>query len=676
MTAMKLHALAVFSLFASSVTAGTPASSSEDLSKLCAPALQGDTESIAALRSNGQRGLDALLSHEAKLVSDLREGRVAMDDDKALALRRAADAVARQRDAHSAGLFWFTDLEAAKVEAKKTGKQILSLRLLGNLDEEFSCANSRFFRTVLYANADVSRTLREHYVLHWKSVRPVPRITIDMGDGRRIQRTITGNSIHYVLDRDGLVLDALPGLYGPKAFLTTLRIAEASTSWRQGWWHGTEADRLCLFWLEDAIKAGVYGPLKKSEYEGGRMEGQVALLSSMKVVAFPTSKRSSDNTGDLFDVARVLRQRISKVPPGRLGPVDAIYPTEFSPSKGMVERPILKQTAQQQAVVQPPPNAASASKTAEYDGGIILPQVKFEGATLDEAVDFIRIKSKDVAQSKDLKWGINVIVREGNKPNRTPISMDLRDVPAHEALRYAAEIAGMKFSIENGIVIIAPLSGRAKAAVKPGDIDDLLKQSAPSALTAANRADAKSMVERPILKKITEEDSHITPLAHASDPFASRLPLFDLPLAEKMTPPLWNAIAALHLDEVRLDLASRRFMMSKLPADSISADERASGCVSDNRTPFARTLARFEMSVAEDTVKNEYLFHTQIHQWLEEDKDGTLTRDVEALNKRVYAELFLTPDYDVWLGLVPEDTYTALEKDGCACDKGALPMRR
>jgi hypothetical protein len=48
---------------------------------------------------------------------------------------------------------------------------------------------------------------------------------------------------------------------------------------------------------------------------------------------------------------------------------------------------------------------------------------------------------------------------------------------------------------------------------------------------------------------------------------------------------------------------------------------------------------------------------------------------VEAFNKRVYTNLFLTPDFDAWLGLVPDDTYTALEKDGCACDKGAPPMR-
>jgi hypothetical protein len=56
-------------------------------------------------------------------------------------------------------------------------------------------------------------------------VRPAPRITIDFGDGRKIERTITGNSIHYILDQDGTIIDALPGLYSPKAFLKYLKQA-------------------------------------------------------------------------------------------------------------------------------------------------------------------------------------------------------------------------------------------------------------------------------------------------------------------------------------------------------------------------------------------------------------------------------------------------------------------
>lgn len=65
------------------------------------------------------------------------------------ALAAAIDALAGQRHAVHSRLFWHRDLGAAKAVAAASGKPILSLRMLGRLDEELSCANSRFFRVVL-----------------------------------------------------------------------------------------------------------------------------------------------------------------------------------------------------------------------------------------------------------------------------------------------------------------------------------------------------------------------------------------------------------------------------------------------------------------------------------------------------------------------------------------------
>ena len=193
-----------------------------DLAGLATTALSGDPASVKSLREAGPPGLEALLREAAPQVAELRLNKVRLDADSILSLRTAVDGVAGQRDAWASGLYWFTDLTAAKVEAVKTKRPILSLRLLGNLDEEYCCANSRFFRTVLYANEAVSKLLRGSYVLHWKSVRPAPLLTIDMGDGRRIKRTITGNSIHYLLDADGTVLNAFPGIYSPAGFMAAL----------------------------------------------------------------------------------------------------------------------------------------------------------------------------------------------------------------------------------------------------------------------------------------------------------------------------------------------------------------------------------------------------------------------------------------------------------------------
>lgn len=175
----------------------SPASAAED------PAAE-----IASLRAQGPAGLAQLFAAFDRLPVGRERDRLA----------QVIDQVARQRYATISRLYWYTDIGEARAAAQRSGRPILALRMLGNLDEELSCANSRLFRTVLYANAEVGQLMRDHFILYWSSERPVPKVTIDMGDGRIIQRTTTGNSAHYVLDAQGNVLDVLPGLYAPKLF--------------------------------------------------------------------------------------------------------------------------------------------------------------------------------------------------------------------------------------------------------------------------------------------------------------------------------------------------------------------------------------------------------------------------------------------------------------------------
>jgi hypothetical protein len=226
-----LAALAVIPGFRSANAAPAKLSDVETLTALAQQATSTDSSQSAAaieqLRAAGPDGLDAMFDVYSDRIR--RQQDIATPKDAAWdRLRSALDTVGQQRDCFASHLYWFTDLEKAKAAARASGNPILSLRLLGKLNEEYSCANSRFFRTTLYPNTEVSRYLRDHFVLHWQSVRPVPRITIDMGDGRRIERTITGNSIHYILDADGNPIDALPGLYGAKAFLAELNRALAA----------------------------------------------------------------------------------------------------------------------------------------------------------------------------------------------------------------------------------------------------------------------------------------------------------------------------------------------------------------------------------------------------------------------------------------------------------------
>jgi hypothetical protein len=181
-------------------------------------------EAIRKLRASGPEGLATMFKVYSAEIAAFRKNGAETEKWRKIAV--AIDAVAMQKDAYASGLYWYTDLNEAKKAAADAGKPILTLRLLGNLNEEFSCANSRLFRSLLYANAEVSKYLRENYVRHWKPVRPAPRITIDFGDGRKIERTITGNSIHYVLDDDGRIIEAIPGLYSPTAFMIYLTQAK------------------------------------------------------------------------------------------------------------------------------------------------------------------------------------------------------------------------------------------------------------------------------------------------------------------------------------------------------------------------------------------------------------------------------------------------------------------
>jgi hypothetical protein len=250
---------------------------------------------IAELRAMGQVGLDALF----EVYADEIKARAAGTDSQAQndswqRITAALDAVSQQRNSYASRLYWYTDFEQAKAEAHASGKPILSLRLLGNLSEEYSCANSRFFRTVLYADKTVADVLRERFVLHWKSVRPAPRVTIDYGDGRKLERTLTGNSIHYILDSEGEVLDALPGLYGPQGFLRALTQAEAVAKQAAGkpveqrWeilrrYHRGQVDAITKAWTADAKKVGGKVPesIIQDEAEGKSFDARVAARTAM-----------------------------------------------------------------------------------------------------------------------------------------------------------------------------------------------------------------------------------------------------------------------------------------------------------------------------------------------------------------------------------------------------------
>ncbi len=94
---------------------------------------------------------------------------------------------------------------------------------------------------------------------------------------------------------------------------------------------------------------------------------------------------------------------------------------------------------------------------------IIFPTVSFQGATIEEAIEYLRVKSRDLDTFTDASGvkGINIILRTGDAPSNASISLDLKDVPMSEALRYVTELAQMKFKVEAHAILVVPLSENA-----------------------------------------------------------------------------------------------------------------------------------------------------------------------------------------------------------------------
>jgi hypothetical protein len=219
---IRLLAVSIPLYFATSASVGgpvgvPPADTPTALHAYAAQAVAGDAKAAADacehLRANGPAGLDALFAENRDVISR------GATDPRWPRVTAAIDRVAAQKDAYATRLYWYTDLEEAKAAARASGRPILSLRLDGRLDQG---SGRRLSRTSIYADPAVSALLRERFVLHWETGRPAPTVTLDFGEGRTLERKVTGGSVHYVLDADGRPVDALPGEAGARAFRAEL----------------------------------------------------------------------------------------------------------------------------------------------------------------------------------------------------------------------------------------------------------------------------------------------------------------------------------------------------------------------------------------------------------------------------------------------------------------------
>lgn len=131
---------------------------------------------------------------------------------------------------------------------------------------------------------------------------------------------------------------------------------------------------------------------------------------------------------------------------------------DFLPGgKAQVEQNIVSKPVPMESIA----NTANPSRyLLEKMERIIIPTVQFQGASIEEAIEFLRIKGKDLdtIERDPAKRGMNLILKQGQAPSTAQITLELKDVPMIEALRYITELAGMKYKVEPYAVVVLPVS--------------------------------------------------------------------------------------------------------------------------------------------------------------------------------------------------------------------------
>jgi hypothetical protein len=102
---------------------------------------------------------------------------------------------------------------------------------------------------------------------------------------------------------------------------------------------------------------------------------------------------------------------------------------------------------------KPAPPAATPPPVLGNADQIIFPMVQFRDATLAEAAEYFRVKSRDLDPAK--QGGVNIVVKPGGADVK--ITLDLRNIPLPHVLAYAADLSGHQLSMDGQSYLLTPL---------------------------------------------------------------------------------------------------------------------------------------------------------------------------------------------------------------------------
>jgi hypothetical protein len=171
---------------------------------------------------------------------------------------------------------------------------------------------------VLFSEDWLASFINNNFEPAWESVRPVPLVHVDFGNGTVVTRTLNGNIATHVCTSDGLMLDTIPGIYTPLAYLQRLdqfrllanyveQEGKGGREARLRSYHRGQAEALkknaippALVNVAPVTKARIESPLKAILVSGERAERRSANVSSNDA-AFQKSKNRLGNDIALWD---------------------------------------------------------------------------------------------------------------------------------------------------------------------------------------------------------------------------------------------------------------------------------------------------------------------------------------------------------------------------------------
>ncbi|HEV7867583.1 MAG TPA: hypothetical protein VGO90_07865 [Chthoniobacteraceae bacterium] len=92
---------------------------------------------------------------------------------------------------------------------------------------------------------------------------------------------------------------------------------------------------------------------------------------------------------------------------------------------------------------------------------LIVPAVQFRDAELSAALDYLKQTASKLSEGKQ---AVNFVVQVPEAQAKTPITLNLTNVPFTEVLRYVGDLASVSFSFDPYAITVRPKAGATAAA--------------------------------------------------------------------------------------------------------------------------------------------------------------------------------------------------------------------